>query len=181
MIPAETAIKQTQQWIQEVVIGCNFCPFASKAVTQQTVHYRVDESIERATVLENVLKECARLDEDDTIETSFIIYTQSFNDFNEYLSLVELAEALMEEYDYEGVYQLASFHPDYLFADSTEDDASNYTNRSPYPMLHLLREASIEKAIERYDHPEDIPNRNIDFARKKGLAYMKMLRDSCLD
>jgi hypothetical protein len=82
---------------------------------------------------------------------------------------------------YEGVYQVASFHPLYLFAGSDEKDAANYTNRSVYPMLHLLRESSIDKALESYIDPENIPVRNIEFARKKGLVYMKMLRDTCMD
>jgi hypothetical protein len=78
------------------------------------------------------------------------------------------------------VYQVASFHPLYRFAGSANDDAANYTNRSPYPMLHLLREESIELALERFPNPEQIPERNILFARSKGELYMKMLRDACL-
>ena len=96
-----------------------------------------------------------------------------------YLDLVEMAEDLIEEEDYEGVYQVASFHPDYLFAGSDSEDPANYTNRSPYPMLHLLREESIEKALEHYSgDPDEIPERNIRFAREKGLAYMKRLFNS---
>ncbi|HEV7782749.1 MAG TPA: DUF1415 family protein, partial [Chitinophagaceae bacterium] len=81
---------------------------------------------------------------------------------------------------YEGIYQLASFHPLYLFANSSPTDAANYTNRSVYPMLHLLREESIDKALAHYSDPENIPERNINFAHEKGLTYMKMLRDACL-
>jgi hypothetical protein len=180
MITSEKAITQTQQWIQDVIIGCNFCPFASKAVTQKKVYYHVESGIDMMLILENVISECIRLDNDDSIETSFIIYIHSFADFDEYLQLIDLAETLMQGQGYDGVYQLASFHPAYLFAGSNEEDAANYTNRSPYPMLHLLREESIEQAIARYENPDEIPNRNIAFAHAKGLAYMKMLRDSCL-
>ena len=84
----------------------------------------------------------------------------------------------MQKSGYEGVYQLASFHPLYRFAGSKADDAANYTNRSVYPMLHLLREASIEKALQHYADPEQIPENNIRFARGKGVLYMKALWDA---
>jgi len=111
---------------------------------------------------------------------TFLIFPGSFKQFDEYLDMVALAEKLVKQHGYEGIYQLASFHPLYLFADSSPDDPANYTNRSVYPMLHLLREESIDKALAHYDKPENIPVRNISFAREKGLVYMKMLRDACL-
>ena len=94
--------------------------------------------------------------------------------------MVSAAEKLITEKGYDGIYQVASFHPHYIFAGTTEEDAANYTNRSIYPMIHLLRENSINKALELYDNPRDIPDNNIDFARNKGLIYMKMLRNSCI-
>jgi hypothetical protein len=124
--------------------------------------------------------ECQRLDEDESIETSLLIFPDAFTDFDAYLNMVEMAEALLDDQDYEGVYQVASFHPEYRFADAPEDDPANFTNRSVYPMLHLLREDSLEKAIDAHPDAEAIPERNILFAREKGLAYMKLLRDSCL-
>jgi hypothetical protein len=116
-----------------------------------------------------------------TIETSFIIFTNSFEDFDDYLDFLALAETLIEEHAYDGVYQVASFHPKYKFEGSNELDAANYTNRSPYPMLHIIREESLEKAIALHPNTEEIPQRNIEFARGKGLKYMKLLRDSCMD
>jgi uncharacterized protein len=120
------------------------------------------------------------MDEEKDIETSFLILPNAVEKFDDYLYLVSDAEDLLIEKGYEGIYQLASFHPLYKFANSEEKDAANYTNRSIYPMLHLLREASIDKALENYRNPEGIPDININFAREKGLVYMKMLRDSCL-
>ncbi len=172
-------IRQTQQWITEVVVGCNFCPFAARVLKQQTVHYQVQSGGNLQQSLTALAAEAARLDADTTIETSFLIFPETFAEFEAYLSLVDLAEELLRQNGYEGVYQLASFHPQYLFAGSHEQDAANYTNRSLYPMLHLLRESSIDSALEHYKDPGQIPDRNIDFARKKGLTYMKMLRDSC--
>jgi hypothetical protein len=106
------------------------------------------------------------------------LFSECISKFDDYLDLVSLAEDRLKRNDYEGIYQVASFHPLYLFTNSDENDPANYTNRSIYPMLHLLREESIDKVLENYKDPESIPTRNINFAREKGLAYMKMLRDA---
>lgn len=180
MINQEQVINQTKKWISDVVVGCNFCPFAAKEVKKNSIYYTVETSKDIADALTKLIREFNRLDEDENIETSFIILPNGFNDFNEYLHLTDLANKLIKKEKYEGVYQVASFHPNYCFSGSNDLDAANYTNRSIYPMLHILRENSIEKALEKYPDPDNIPNRNIDFAQKKGLAYMKMLRDACL-
>lgn len=179
MVTAEQVIVQTKKWIADVVIGCNFCPFAARVVKQESIFYTVGNNTSANICLEDFLQETTRLDNDDTIETSFLIFPNAAEQFNDYLDLVSVAEKLLTQNGYDGIYQVASFHPLYRFADAPEDDAANYTNRSPYPMLHLLREAGIDKALEHYSNPEDIPQRNIDFAREKGIVYMKMLRDSC--
>lgn len=176
----EQIITQTKKWITDVVVGLNFCPFAAREMKQNTVRYVIETSEDEEEVLETFLQECKRLDEDKSIETTLLIFPESFAAFPDYLDLVSLAEDLIVGEGYEGIYQVASFHPDYCFADSEENDAANYTNRSPYPMLHLLREESIEKALLRYENPELIPERNIQFAHEKGVTYMKMLRDACL-
>jgi hypothetical protein len=147
-------------------------------VKQQTIFYKVEENTEIDACLDSFVYEMKRLDNDATIETSFLIFPNAFQKFDDYLELVSLAENRLKRNGYEGVYQVASFHPLYLFADSDEDDPANYTNRSIYPMLHLLREESIDKALENYKSPDCIPVRNINFAREKGLAYMKMLRNA---
>jgi hypothetical protein len=173
-------IEQTKKWIIDVVIGCNFCPFAAKEVKQNTVHYEVELSDQPVTCLKSFLTECRRLDQHPSIKTSFLILPNAVPDFAGYLNLLSSAEKIIKKNGYEGVYQVASFHPQYRFADATDDDAANYTNRSLYPMLHLLREESIEQALKKYPEPERIPERNILFAREKGAAYMQMLRDACL-
>ncbi len=179
MSSSQQIIDQTKKWINDVVVGCNFCPFAAHVIKQQTVHYQVEESVTMAACMDSFLIEAIRLDNEKNIETSFLIFPNAFEIFDDYLDFAGLAERLLNEHGYEGIYQLASFHPLYRFAGVAENDAANYTNRSVYPMLHLLREASIDKALENYPNPENIPNRNIDFAREKGLLYMKMLRDAC--
>lgn len=176
---SEQVISQTKKWITDVVIGCNFCPFAAREVKQNSIRYQVEQGITLQTCLQAFLQECILLDEDKTIETTLLIFPNAFQQFDKYLDLVALAEKLLKQEGYEGIYQVASFHPEYSFANAPADDAANYTNRSIYPMLHLLREESIEKAITRYADPGQIPERNIRFAREKGTAYMKLLRDAC--
>ena len=133
------------------------------------------------SALETLVDELNFLDRTEGIETSLLIFPNHFADFEDYLDLVELAENLSIEQGYEGVYQIASFHPDYCFAGADADDPANYTNRSLYPMLHLLREDSISKALDHYIDPEGIPERNIAFAQEKGLRHMQLLRAACFE
>jgi hypothetical protein len=180
MKTTDQIIEQTKKWIKDVVIDCNFCPFAAKEVRLNTVHYQVEKSSVKAKCLQAFLDECKRLDKEDAIVTTLIIFPNAFQQFDDYLDLLADAEARLETNYYEGIYQVASFHPQYIFGDARVNDAANFTNRSVYPMLHLLREAQIDEALERYPHPEKIPGNNINFAREKGVQYMKMLRDTCL-
>lgn len=174
-------IEQTQKWIKDVVIDLNFCPFAAKALLKKSIHYSVCTNADIKICLETLIKEIQYLDTNEDIETTFIILPGSFSDFDDYLDLVDVAQQLLEDEGYEGVYQLASFHPDYCFEGAEKGDAANYTNRSVYPMLHLLREESITKVLSLYKHPELIPENNIKLAREKGLHYMQMLRAACFN
>ncbi len=178
MISKEEAISKTAQWIKQVVIDCHFCPFAALPVKKNTVRYVVERSAETAEVLTTIIVECKHLDENKAVETTFIILPESYPDFYTYLDFLAKAEKALKKSGYEGTYQIAGFHPEYLFAGSNENDAANYTNRSIYPMVHLLRESSIDEALKNYAEPELIPDTNIAFARKKGVVYMKMLRDA---
>ena len=180
MDTTDKIILQTRKWISDVVIGCNFCPFAAREIKNNAVHFQVETARDLASCLNSLLEECRRLDRSKEIETTLLIFPDAYASFEDYLNLVDQAEKLIRKKGYEGVYQVASFHPLYRFADAPADDAANFTNRSIYPMLHLLREDSIEKALEKYPDPEKIPARNIRFAREKGSLYMKMLRDSCI-
>ncbi len=177
----ESIIQQTESWIKSVVIDCNFCPFAAKALFKKSIRYVVIDRADKTGALESLKEEMHYLDENDAIETTLIIFPNDFTDFESYLSLVKQAERSLSKQGYEGIYQIASFHPDYLFAGSDADDAANYTNRSIYPMLHLLREESISKVLSTYKNPELIPEHNMAFARNKGLQYMQVLRASCMN
>lgn len=173
-------ITQTIDWIKSVVIGCNFCPFAAKAMLQKSIRYVVLEEANKESTMTSLLDELQYLDAHEDVETTLIILPNHFTDFASYLALVASAEKSVSRQGYDGIYQIASFHPEYCFADSAIDDPANYTNRSIYPMLHLLREESITQALKHYKDPEGIPQRNVDYARERGLMYMEMLRAACI-
>lgn len=174
-------ISETKNWLETVVIAHNICPFAKREMDRKSIHFALENSTDIETCLENLIDECARLDENEKIETTLLIYANAFADFDDYLDFVDVAQALLEAEDYEGIYQLASFHPRYCFDGSTENDAANYTNRSPYPMLHLLRENSLEEALDSYQHPEMIPENNIKLTRELGLDKMKATLAACYE
>lgn len=179
MITDEKIIEQTNNWIKSVVIDCNFCPFAAKALFNKSIRYVIKTDVSITESLAALKTELDELENKTDIETSFIIFANNFLDFDDYLDLVQEAEQLLTKQNYDGVYQIASFHPDYCFEGANEDDAANYTNRSIYPMLHILREESLTKALSLFPNPEEIPHKNIDFARQKGLKYMQLLRAAC--
>ncbi len=173
-------ISKIKFWVEKVVIACNFCPFAGKAFIEDKIHFEVVNTKTIKDQLESVLLELQRLDSREDLETTLILFPNQFLTFESYLDFVSLAEGLLAAHDYEGVYQVASFHPNYIFAGSDDDDAANFTNRSPYPMIHLLREESVSKAVDLYPDVDGIPERNIAFARKKGIEGMRdLFAQSC--
>jgi hypothetical protein len=173
---AATVIERTKNWIKDIVIGLNFCPFARNPFKEELILYKVDGSSDKAAALESFISTCNYLEENPAMETALLIFPNGFSDFEEYLDLVDLSEKLLKAEGFEGVYQVASFHPDYLFAGSDENDPANYTNRSPYPMLHLLREDLLEIAIDKHANVDDIPNQNIAKAISLGLSYFKKMK-----
>lgn len=129
--------------------------------------------------LEALILEAKYLDCHPDTETTLIVFADAYASFDDFLDLAAIADDLLIEQGYEGIYQLASFHPDYCFADEDPTDAANYTNRSPFPMLHLIREASIEQVLQHYPEPEAIPQRNIALTRQLGLTYLRKLLSDC--
>lgn len=174
-------IASTRKWIEHVVIGLSLCPFAQAEFAAGRVRF----SVARFDVFDNFLahlgQECELLDRDASIETTLAIYPGAFADFDDFRLLIEAGEDWLAANGYEGVYQLASFHPAYRFADAPADDPANYTNRSPYPMLHLLREDSVKRALMHHPNPERIPERNIEHTRRLGGAALKALLRACGD
>ncbi len=169
-------IAKTQAWLKLVVIGLNFCPFAKSVFDKGKIHYQVSTARALEDCLKDLIDEAERLDISENIETSLLIFPDALEDFDDFLDALEIGDELMQAQGYEGIYQLASFHPDYCFADSDVDDAANYTNRSPYPVFHLIREKSIDDALAKYSKdPELIPETNVKLAREMGLDKMRAL------
>lgn len=172
---ASIIIKRTQAWLREVVIGFGFCPFAAKPFLEEKIRYRVISGQELHTHPQLVVEEVAYLQAHPEIETSLIIFEEAHQHFGSYWRMFQESEKRNKRKGFEGIFQLASFHPEYVFGDAQENDAANFTNRSPYPMIHIIREESLSKAIQYHPDPEGIPERNIAFAREKGLEFMQLL------
>lgn len=173
--PSHPAILQTQQWLEKIIVGLNFCPFAKKELVNESIHYYVSPQSQLKLALADFANQCHYLHEHPEIETSLVIFSEGFKLFERYLDLVDYANEFLIDLGFEGTFQIASFHPDYYFEGEAFDDASNYTNRSPLPTLHLIREASMEKVLNVYKEPEKIPDNNITLAREKGSEFFDQI------
>ena len=157
----EQALSETKAWLLEFVIGHNLCPFARKPFEAEQVRFVCTEAQEDAALLQVLAHEFELLLGDSAIETTLLIVPNALESFTAYWDFIELAEALIESLGLEGIFQIATFHPQYQFEGSEPDDPENRTNRSPYPLLHILREESLSKAIESHPDVAQIPERNI--------------------
>ncbi|MEN1729112.1 MAG: DUF1415 domain-containing protein [Pseudomonadota bacterium] len=161
--PHAPIIQQTRDWIERFVIGLNLCPFAGQPWREDRVRITASEANTPEALAEDLaqaLMDLAAGDPQDC-ETTLLVHPQVLQDFLDYNDFLDVADELLDQMGLDGEFQIASFHPHYQFADTDPEDRSNATNRSPYPMLHLLREASVEAATARLEHPEAIYERNI--------------------
>lgn len=163
-------VTRTRRWLERAVIGLNLCPFAKAVYNKQQVRIVVSDATTEAALLAELGEELALLRDTDPemIDTTLIVHPHVLISFLDYNDFLDLADGLVAEMDLEGIIQVASFHPDYQFADADIDDVSNNTNRSPYPTLHLLREDSIDRAVSAYPEPDVIFERNIDTVTELG-------------
>ncbi|MFA7482881.1 MAG: DUF1415 domain-containing protein [Vulcanimicrobiota bacterium] len=168
-------IVEVERWLRDRVVGWNLCPFARKELLQQTIRFRVSQAEDEETLLADLVAEFELLDQDSSIETTLLIHPRLLTNFADYNDFLGLAEALLEQMELEGIYQIASFHPQYQFSGTGPDDPENYTNRSPYPLLHILREDSVTQATDSYSGVEQIPERNISLMNEKGQAELQKL------
>ncbi len=166
---------RTLSWVKRVVVGLNLCPFANAVIKTNDLSLRTESSDDVARVLETLVDQCDATRQRSVQATSLLVIPNGFEDFDHYLDLVELAQALLEDLALDGILQLATFHPHYQFNDSEYDDAANYTNRSPYPMLHILQEAAVEQAIEQHPDVDAIPQRNIQRLREMDARELNQL------
>jgi uncharacterized protein len=169
-------IKQvTRQWVEAFVVELNLCPFAKRELVKERVRFAVTDATTEEGLLRDLASELDLLNDDVSVETTVLIHCGVLQDFYDYNLFLDVADSLLIEMQLDGIFQVASFHPEYQFADTNPEDAENYTNRSPYPMLHLLRETSLEQAIEAYPDSGDIPERNIALMNELGADRLKAL------
>lgn len=168
-------IRQTKHWLKGFVIDLNLCPFASVPFRKDQIRYVLEESESEDQLIRTFLSESAHLLQKDAeeVETTLIIHPNVLVDFADYIDFLALFDDLLEEAGLTGILQVASFHPDYRFAGAPPDDPANYTNRSPFPMLHLLREASVSRAVDQFSQPERIPLINMERLRKMSIEQIK--------
>lgn len=174
-LPNES-IAAIEHWLDVMVIGQNLCPFANAARRRGLVSIVVADSGRVEDCLQQLSDEAHRLAQDSDERTTLLVLSRGFENFDDYLDLLALAEALFEDLEFDGILQIASFHPQYQFEGCDSDDVSNWTNRAPLPILHLLKEDSVEKAVDSHPDPDSIPQRNIERLDALGMAgVLKLL------
>ncbi len=174
----EQAIKgAVVRWLNDVVIGLNLCPFAGKPAGENRVRIIISQALDDELLLQDLQREMELLDEKPAteIETTLIIIPHHLQDFFDYNQFLNWAEKMIKRNGWTGVYQLATFHPEYCFAGAEPEDAENLTNRSPYPILHIIREASLEKALQFYEGVDEVPENNKKRVESLSTAQKRVL------
>ena len=176
MIESEPdCVQQTVKWVREFVIKLNLCPFAKREMDKGSVRVQASQALTVDDAMIDLMTEIELLGLNSDIETTLLVFPSCLTVFFDYLDFVDHAESILRANGQEGIYQLATFHPDYCFADGSADYVTNYTNRSPYPMVHLLREEHIDQAIAYYGDTEQIPENNMTCLRKLGLEAVNKI------
>lgn len=175
------AIAETRAWVDGVVIGLNLCPFAKAVQARNQIRYVVSEATDVEALLAALLDETSRLIASDPVllDTTMLIHPQVLHDFPDFNDFLGAADELLVQQGLEGVLQVASFHPLFQFAGTAVHDVTNATNRSPYPTLHLLREASVSRAVEAFPEPEAIYEKNMRTLAALGADGVAALQARC--
>lgn len=177
MTNEKDVLGKTQHWLSEVIVGHQLCPFAEYPWRKQQIQFIVAQDVTRVAICGHVLSICRYLQAHSEVETSLLILPSAWDDFNDYLELVEVVNDLLQKEQLSGIFQIASFHPAYLFASEAPDATSHYTNRSPYPMLHIIREASITRVIDAGFDTEALIERNQQLAEQLGTEFFRQFLD----
>ena len=177
----EQVVLAVRNWVEALVVGMNLCPFAKRELVKNRVRFVTTTAITEEQLLLVLRAELERLNAEPEIETTLLIHPDVLQDFYDFNDFLHDADSLLVEMELEGIYQIASFHPDYQFGGTSPSDAENYTNRSPYPVIHLLREDSLERVIADYPNIDDIPQRNIELMNELGREKLQALLKSCLN
>ena len=173
-------LEATRRWLERAVIGLNLCPFAKAVVAKRQVRYVLSDAELPEDLLEQLAEELLYLRDTpaEEVDTTLLVHPRVLTDFLDYNDFLDRADALVEALGLEGELQVASFHPDYQFADTDPGDVSNFTNRAPYPTLHLLREDSVARAVEAFPDPDSIVSRNIATLESLGReGWERLLRE----
>ncbi len=168
-------IELTERWLERIVIGLGICPFAKSVFVAKSIRYHVCEPASVSDLLDEMVREFRYLDKNTATSTTLLIYPEGLESFEDYLDVLAAAGDRLVEEGYEGIYQLASFHPCYVFDGCDEDDAANLTNRAPFPTLHIIREEELAEALATYPSPEKIPERNERVCRELGHEGLRAL------
>jgi uncharacterized protein len=173
----EQVIAATVTWLKKAVIGLGLCPFAASVHLRNQIRYRVSAQTSIVGLAEDLAEELQQLHNADPqdCETSLLIHPYVLRDFLDYNDFLNTADDVLQSLGYEGELQVASFHPQYQFAGSEPDAIENYTNRSPYPMLHLLREASVTRAVATFAGVDEITDKNQETLRRLGKTGWQLL------
>jgi hypothetical protein len=174
---AGEAIAATRTWLERAVIGLGLCPFAKAVHVKDQIRYVVSDARNSDVLLDDLERELKSLADAtrDEIDTTLLIHPRVLGDFLEYNDFLEVADEMVDALGLAGVLQVASFHPRYQFAGTEPDDITNFTNRSPYPTLHLLREASVDEAVAAFPEAEQIYEKNIETMQRLGIEGWKAL------
>jgi hypothetical protein len=166
----EAIVAATRRWVERAVIGLNLCPFAKAVYVKEQVRFVVSPATTPEALLEELMNELQDLSDTDPdkVDTTLLIHPFVLNDFLDFNEFLDVADAAVEDMKLDGDIQVASFHPDYQFADSDPNDIGNYTNRAPYPILQLLREESIDRAVEAIPDAAEIFEKNIETLENLG-------------
>jgi uncharacterized protein len=177
-VNTDTVIAQTRRWLEEAVIGLNLCPFAKAVHVKGQVRCVVSDATDVDTLQQHLAAQLRDLAAADPaqVDTTLLVHPGVLQDFQDFNAFLGLAEETVEALGLEGVLQVASFHPNFQFAGTEPDDIGNATNRSPYPTLHLLREESIDRAVEAFPEPEAIYQANIETLQRLGTAGWEALQ-----
>jgi len=167
---SETIIAATRDWLEKAVIGLNLCPFAKAVHVKQQIRYVVSAATTEEALLLDLLVELRRLQDTDAdlLDTTLLIHPYVLTDFLDYNDFLDTVDIAVAEPEFNDAFQVASLHPRYQFAGTQVDDIENYTNRAPYPTLHLLREASVDRAVDAFPDADHIPDTNIETLQKLG-------------
>lgn len=171
----------TLNWVRQFVVGLNLCPFAAPVLRQQGLKIVVCEAVDSKELIAAVLEQLDWLQQQDegSVATSLLVFSRTLTAFDDYWQFVGVAEQLLADAGLEGVIQIASFHPDYCFAGVDPDDVSHFSNRSPFPMLHFIREAHLSRVLDTVSDPDSIPDANIRRLRTMGREAIDRLLKQC--